>query len=139
MVFIDKRINHNSQKGLVMTNRYELYRCNICGNLIEILISGDGHPICCGEEMERLENKNDDKNSPELTEKHTPTIEKQENERIISVQKHHIVFLQTISDDKTESCIKFLHPEQPAVMKNIAKNNNIHARSYCNIHGIYIS
>ncbi|MCR5265063.1 MAG: desulfoferrodoxin FeS4 iron-binding domain-containing protein [Cyanobacteria bacterium RUI128] len=128
-----------------MTNRFELYKCSICGNVIEILVSGDGHPVCCGEEMEKLENKNDTKNSPELTKTHTPVIETDGRERIISVpnhpmsKEHHIVFLQSISNDKTEACIKFLQPEEKTVMKNCSDTNKIHARSYCNIHGVYIS
>ena len=40
-----------------MTNKFELYKCDVCGNIIEILVSGDGHPVCCGEEMKKLEFK----------------------------------------------------------------------------------
>lgn len=127
-----------------MTNKFELYKCNVCGNVIEILISGDGHPVCCGEEMQKLENKNDNLNSPDLTEKHSPLIEQHDDNITISTLKHpmtkehHIMFLQTISKDQTQSHIQFFNPEEQATMTSL-NNSDIIARSYCNIHGVYIS
>ena len=128
-----------------MTNKFELYKCNVCGNVIEILISGDGHPVCCGEEMQKLENKNDNLNSPDMTEKHSPLIEYHDDCLTVSTPKHpmtkehHIVFLQTISKDKTQSQIKFFTPDEHAEMKSHISDSEILARSYCNIHGIYLS
>lgn len=125
-----------------MTNRYELYRCNICGNLIEVLISGDGHPVCCGEEMERVEIKNDSKNSAMLTEKHSPVSEMVDGSNIVSVPKHpmgkehYIMFIQTISDDRSEVKTKFFSPDEAAEMTDCI-GGGISARSYCNIHGLY--
>ena len=127
-----------------MTNKFELYKCNICGNVIEILISGDGHPVCCGEEMERIEVKNDLKNSPELTEKHSPIIQSDENGVMVSVsnhpmdENHHIMFVQTYSKDKNELKTKYFYPNEKVEMKADIDSDEIAARSYCNIHGLYI-
>ena len=43
-----------------MTERLELYKCNICGNLVEVILSGVGELVCCGEPMEYLEAKKND-------------------------------------------------------------------------------
>lgn len=122
-----------------MTNKFELYKCNICGNVIEVLISGDGHPVCCGEEMERIEPKNDNLNSPDLTEKHSPVTENNtvKMEKHPMEENHYIMFLQTISDDKKEIRTRFFHPHDIVEMKT--DENDITARSYCNIHGLYVN
>ena len=127
-----------------MTNKFELYKCNICGNLIEILISGDGHPVCCGEEMERLEIKNDETNSPDLTEKHLPEIIKNENNSTTvkmpkhpMTDQHHIMFVQIISKDKNEIRTKYFDPDEQVIMNDKKSPDEIYARSYCNIHGVY--
>ncbi len=129
-----------------MTNKFELYRCNICGNVIEVLISGDGHPVCCGEEMERLEAKNDNLNSPDLTEKHSPKIENLPDGKTCvtldnhpMTDEHYIMFVQTISQDKTEAKIKYFYPNQQVKMKTDIPSDGLSARSYCNIHGVYVS
>ena len=122
-----------------MTNKLELYKCNICGNVIEVLIAGDGHPICCGEEMERIEVKNDNLNSPDLTEKHSPFISNDS----INVYKHpmeanhYIMFVQAISKDRNEIKTKYFYPEQQVIMKTDISVTGMEARSYCNIHGLY--
>lgn len=128
-----------------MTNKFELYKCNICGNVIEVLVSGDGHPVCCGEEMERLEAKNDNLNSPDLTEKHSPLITSNDNKTIITVskhpmeEKHYIVFVQAISKDKNEITTKYFYPEENVYMESSLPMGELYAKSYCNIHGVYIS
>lgn len=130
-----------------MTNRFELYKCNICGNLIEILLSGDGHPVCCGKEMERIEAKNDTTNAPALTEKHTPFTEHQDLSSGTTVtvrnhpmeDEHYIMFIQAISKDKKESKIKFFSPSDTVSMKTDIDYNGMDTRSYCNIHGLYVN
>ena len=127
-----------------MTNKFELYKCNICGNVIEVLISGDGYPVCCGEEMERLEAKNDNINSPALTEKHSPKIwQEQDGTVMVTIDKHpmeethDIEFVQVISDNKNEILTKFFYPNQEVKMSTEIKKEGIKSRSYCNIHGVY--
>ena len=130
-----------------MTNKFELYKCSVCGNVIEILISGDGHPVCCGQEMEKLEVKNDSMNSPALTEKHSPKIEYNDEGRMVVTvsnhpmeEEHFIMFMQTISKDNNEACIKYFYPKQEVYLEvDNSDKTNINARSYCNIHGLYVS
>ena len=57
-----------------MTEKLQLYRCNICNNLVEVLIEGKGELVCCGQPMELItEHESDVK---ELNDKHVPVIEK---------------------------------------------------------------
>ena len=127
-----------------MTNKFELYKCNICGNVIEVLVSGEGHPVCCGEEMERIEARNDLTNSPDLTQKHTPIIQSEGDIVRVSVQghpmeeKHYIMFVQAISKDKTESKIKYFYPNEKVEMTTDIESDGMVVRSYCNIHGLYV-
>lgn len=128
-----------------MTNKLELYKCNICGNVIEVLISGDGHPVCCGEEMERIEVRNDDMNSESLTTKHSPIIMKNDDGKtVVSVtnhpmdENHYIMFVQAISKDGNEINTKFFYPHQTAeLVSDISED--IKARAYCNLHGLYVN
>ncbi|MCM1264760.1 MAG: desulfoferrodoxin FeS4 iron-binding domain-containing protein [Candidatus Gastranaerophilales bacterium] len=128
-----------------MTNKLELYKCNICGNVVEVLVAGAGELVCCGEAMKLITPKNseDDK---ELTEKHTPVIEfVDENKVQISVEnhpmenEHYIMFIESISPDNDEVKIKYFHPNEKAIMVDSSEQNEISARSYCNIHGLYVS
>jgi len=127
-----------------MTNKLEIYKCNICGNVIEILISGDGHPVCCGEEMERLEVKNDSFNSPDLTEKHSPLFTKDDKGKsYVTIEKHpmtkehYIPFVQIISNNNNEVLTKFFYPDDKIIMNTKLDEEKLKSRSYCNIHGIY--
>ncbi len=124
-----------------MTNKLELYKCNICGNVIEVLISGDGHPVCCGKEMVRIEPKNDSLNSPDLTEKHSPIpdgdVVRMDNHPMEN--NHYIMFVQAISKDKNEIMTKYFYPSDKVEMLTCIDKNDITARSYCNIHGLFVS
>ncbi len=128
-----------------MTTKFELYKCDICGNLIEVLISGEGHPVCCGAEMERIEAQNDNINSAALTEKHSPEVTTENGQTKITVLKHpteeahHIMFVQAVSADKTKSEIQFYKPHEEVIMESNINPENIYTRSYCNIHGLYVN
>lgn len=128
-----------------MTNKLELYKCNICGNIVEVLVPGAGELVCCGEAMKLITPKNSDDDKM-LTEKHTPVIEFIEDNKVkISVanhpmiEEHYIMFIETISSDKNELKIKYFHPNEMAVMTSDIEDKNQQARSYCNIHGLYVS
>lgn len=125
-----------------MTKKLEMYKCNVCGNVAEILVTGLGELVCCGEPMERLVPKNDESDAL-LTEKHTPKIDVYEEGTVIRVtnhpmeKEHYIMLIQGESEDKNNVHIKFFYPgENPEMM--LPETNNINeAYSYCNIHGLY--
>ncbi|MCW3993256.1 MAG: desulfoferrodoxin [Candidatus Bathyarchaeota archaeon] len=122
-----------------MTELRQIYRCNVCGNIVEVIHTGVGELVCCGQPMELLTEKTADVG----LEKHVPVIEKVGNKVKVKVgsvphpmeQKHHIEWIETIADDK--SCRKFLKPgEKPEAEFEITAEK-IEAREYCNIHGLW--
>lgn len=127
-----------------MTKKLELYKCNVCGNLVQVLLAGEGELVCCGEPMKLMAQQNSEADA-QLTEKHTPVIYADGVETKVTVsehpmvESHYIMFLQTISNDKDEICTKFLYPGSDAVMLVEGVNKDITAQSYCNIHGLYVS
>ena len=121
-----------------MTNRLELYRCEICNNFIEVLVNGDGELVCCGQPMTLLIPKGA---ADEGLEKHVPVIENNGSYiRVGSIphpmtDEHYIMFIEAISNDEVH--LKFLHPNENAEMFTNISNENLIAREYCNIHGLW--
>ncbi|MBQ6515548.1 desulfoferrodoxin FeS4 iron-binding domain-containing protein [bacterium] len=123
-----------------MTKKLELYKCEICGNIAEIIMEGQGELVCCGEPMKLL---TEQKNSTEISEKHMPEISDfKENHKKISVDKHpmlpdhYIEFIEVFSKNKNEHYLKYLLPdEKPEFI--VPKSDNLLAREFCNIHGLW--
>jgi len=124
-----------------MTKLREIYKCNICGNVVEVLHTGVGQLVCCGQPMELLKEKTMDVGS----EKHVPMIEKTKTGIKVKIgsvphpmeEKHYIEWIQVIADGV--GCRKFLKPgDKPEAEFNI-KADKIEAREYCNIHGLWKS
>lgn len=119
-----------------------IYKCEICGNIVEVLHEGTGALVCCGEEMTLLEEKTEDSS----VEKHVPYIEKTDKGILVKVgqnqdhpmlEEHYIEWIQLIADDI--SYRKFLNPgDKPQALFEI-KADKIGAREYCNIHGLWKS
>jgi desulfoferrodoxin-like iron-binding protein len=40
---------------MAVENVGERYRCNICGNEVEVTKVGGGELVCCGQPMEKIE------------------------------------------------------------------------------------
>lgn len=126
-----------------MTNKLELYKCEICGNLVEILVSGDGELVCCGQPMHHLQPKNKES---EGLEKHVPIFVKNDcgntEIRVGSIphpmeNEHFIMFIQTISADNNKVTTTFLHPNDIPKMRLECLTDALIAREYCNIHGLW--
>jgi superoxide reductase len=118
-----------------MTEIGQLWRCNICGNIIEIVHDGADSLVCCNQPMELLDAKTED---PELGEKHVPVIEGKKV-KVGSVEhpmiaEHYIQWIE--ATDKNENSKRvFLKPgDKPEVefCFEIAR-----ARAYCNLHGLW--
>ncbi|MEN7982180.1 MAG: desulfoferrodoxin [Nanoarchaeota archaeon] len=122
-----------------MTNQKEIYKCEICRNIVEVLHSGAGDLVCCGENMKLIEEKTQD---PEKGEKHVPIQEKNDEGVVVKVgevehpmtDEHYIEWIE-ISTDKGVSK-KFLKPgEKPEAKFPVKKN--VKTREYCNLHGLW--
>jgi len=119
-----------------------IYKCEICGNVVEVLHEGIGALVCCDEEMELMDEKTEDSSK----EKHVPYVEKAddgilvkvgENEDHPMIEKHYIEWIQIIADGKAYR--HFLKPgDKPQALFEI-KANNVSAREYCNVHGLWKS
>ena len=125
-----------------MTSLKQVYKCNICGNIVEVLDTGVGELVCCGEPMELLKEQTQDSS----VEKHVPYIEKTatgvlvkigQNQKHPMEEKHHIQWIELIADEK--SYFKFLHPGDEPEAEFCVDAQNISAREHCNIHGLWKS
>lgn len=126
-----------------MTKQLEIYKCNICGNVVQILDSGIGILMCCGEDMNLLNPQNDSSNEI-MKEKHQPIINKEEMITTIKIEhhpqtnEHHINFLQCINKENPNKIYTQIFTPDEEIVMNI--NDNIEsAISYCNIHNLYKS
>lgn len=122
-----------------MTQVNQIYKCNICGNIVAMLHTGDGELVCCGQLMElKIENTVD-----ASLEKHLPVIEKTETGVLIKVgsvphpmeDAHYIEWIEIIVDGI--SYRKFLNPGDEPQAEFCVSGENIIAREYCNLHGLW--
>jgi superoxide reductase len=124
-----------------MTVQKQIYKCNVCGNIIEVLHTGAGQLVCCGQPMELLKEKTKDSGE----EKHVPIIEKTESGVKIKVgriphsmeEKHYIEWIEIMADGR--SYRNYLKPGDNPETEFKIKSNRIEVREYCNIHGLWKS
>lgn len=125
--------------GVEKTN--QVYRCEVCGNIVEVLHVGGGTLVCCGQPMVLLEEKEKDAGM----EKHVPVIEKiGENKIRVKIgsqqhpmeEKHYIQWIEVIANGKTYK--EFLKPGMKPEAE-FCVSGNIHVRAYCNVHGLWMS
>ncbi len=125
-----------------MAQRKQVYKCEVCGNIIEVLHGGEGDLVCCGETMGLFEEK---AAVDEGKEKHVPVIEAADGGVTVKVgsnphpmeEKHFIEWIEIIDGDT--SCRHFLKPGQAPETFFDTKNKNVTAREYCNVHGLWKS
>ena len=109
--------------------------------MVEIVHGGSGELSCCGEILKRL-----DEQTADLTkEKHVPVIEKTDSGYKITVgstlhpmtEKHFIEWIQIIIDGKLY--MHFLSPGDDPIAEFEVQGENLIAREYCNIHGLWMN
>lgn len=122
-----------------MAERLEVYKCEVCGNIVEVLHGGAGELVCCGQPMKLLKENTVDA----ATEKHVPVIERIAGGVKVKVgevahpmeEKHYIEWIEIIADGKAYR--QFLNPgEAPEAVFNVDADV-ITAREFCNIHGLW--
>ncbi len=122
-----------------MTQKLQIYKCEICGNIVEVLHEGAGQLVCCGQPM-RLFTEN---TVDAALEKHVPVIEKLEDGFKVKVgsiphpmeEKHYIEWIELITDEKIYRV--FLSPGQNPEAEFKISANQVSAREYCNLHGLW--
>jgi superoxide reductase len=125
-----------------MIKQGQIYKCNVCGNIVELLHVGGGTLVCCGQPMQLLLEKTEDVGK----EKHVPVIEKISETKVrVKIgsiphpmeEKHYIEWIEIIADGRTYK--KFLKPANKPEAEFEIKAEEILAREYCNIHGLWKS
>ena len=124
-----------------MAKMNEVYKCSICGNIVEVLHGGDGSLVCCGQPMSLLRENTTDA----ALEKHVPTLEKKDGGWQVNVgsvdhpmtAEHYIEWIELIVGDTVYR--QNLNPgEKPAAFFPCAADK-VTARAYCNLHGLWKS
>jgi len=122
-----------------MTEFRQIYKCNVCGNIVEVLHTGVGELVCCGQPMQLMSENTVDASK----EKHVPVIEKTDSGIKVKVgsvphpmeDAHYIEWIELIADGS--SCMKFLKPgDAPEAVFDV-KADSVTARAYCNLHGLW--
>jgi len=122
-----------------MAERLQVYKCEVCGNIVEVLHGGKGELACCGKPMVQLVENTVDA----AKEKHVPVIEKIAGGVKVKVgdvahpmeEKHWIEWVEIIADGKTYR--QYLNPgNAPEATFNV-EADQITAREYCNLHGLW--
>lgn len=124
-----------------MTVLKQVYRCNVCGNIVEVLHAGDGELVCCGESMELLQEKTSDVGQ----EKHVPVIDTGGGGVKVKVgsvphpmeEKHYIEWVEVIENGA--GCRQFLKPGDSPEADFKIDSKKMSAREYCSIHGLWKS
>ncbi|WP_045213162.1 desulfoferrodoxin [Desulfonatronovibrio magnus] len=117
----------------------EIYKCEACGNIVEVVHGGQGELVCCGQPMKLMTENTVDA----AKEKHVPVIEKTADGFKVKVgsvdhpmeEKHYIEWIELIADGKSYK--EFLKPGQAPEAEFCIKAQKVTVREYCNIHGLW--
>ncbi|HPS93285.1 MAG TPA: desulfoferrodoxin [Deltaproteobacteria bacterium] len=122
-----------------MANRLEIYKCEVCGHIIEVLHEGKGTLVCCGQTMKVFKENTVDA----AKEKHVPVIEKTADGFKVVIgavahpmeEKHYIEWIELVADGVAYR--KFLKPGDAPEAVFCIDASQVSAREYCNIHGLW--
>jgi superoxide reductase len=123
----------------MVKEKNEIYKCPVCGNIVEVLHVGGGELVCCGRPMElQIANTID-----ASLEKHVPVIEKIEKGFLVKIgsvphpmtEEHHIEWIEILIDGNVYR--KFLEPGMEPQAEFCVSGEKVSAREYCNLHGLW--
>ena len=122
-----------------MAEKLQIYKCAVCGNIVEVVHGGIGELTCCGQPMELLNEKTADA----ATEKHVPVIEKINGGYKVTVgstlhpmgEKHYIEWIELLADGKAYR--QFLNPGDAPEAEFGVEADLVTAREHCNVHGLW--
>ena len=117
----------------------EVYKCGLCGNIVEVMHKGGGNLVCCGQEMALLAENTVDASK----EKHIPVLERNGDKITVKVGSvahpmdpdHYIEWIELVSDSGIR--VKFLKPGDKPEAVFCCATDNAYARAYCNKHGLW--
>jgi len=123
----------------MVSKRLEVFRCNLCGNMVEVVKVGGGTLVCCGQEMEHLIESSTDA----AVEKHVPVVERVDGGTKVTVgevahpmeEAHLIEWIELIVDG--DAWTRFLNPGDAPEAFFPVEGDEMKAREYCNLHGLW--
>ena len=124
-----------------MTKVNEIYKCAVCGNIVEVVHAGAGELVCCGEPIKLQVPGTTDG----AAEKHVPVIEKIEGGYRVKVgsvahpmiDAHYIEWVELICEKCGKVQRKYLKPGDAPEAEFESKSDKVLAREYCNLHGLW--
>ncbi len=124
-----------------MTKLNEVYRCSVCGNIVEVVNAGGGELHCCGKPMQLMKENSVDA----AREKHVPVIEKIAGGYKVTVgsvehpmlDNHYIQWIELFDGEKVMRY--HLKPGEKPEATFVTQAKNVKAREYCNLHGLWIA
>ena len=122
-----------------MAERLQIYACEKCGNVVEVVHGAGGKLVCCGQPMTLLKENSVDA----AKEKHVPVVKEIENGVKVKVgsaphpmeEKHYIEWIEVITDGKADR--QFLNPGDGPKAEFCISASGLAARAYCNLHGLW--
>ncbi|MGI5897543.1 MAG: desulfoferrodoxin [Candidatus Dojkabacteria bacterium] len=123
-----------------MTERHQIYKCEICGNIVEVTHEGAGTLVCCRKNMDLMVEKKEE----EGNEKHLPSVSFEREKLVVKVgevehpmeEAHFIEWIEVIDGDNSQKV--YLKPaDSPKAEFTVSKNESLRIRSYCNLHGLW--
>jgi superoxide reductase len=122
-----------------MAEKLEIYKCEVCGNIVEVLHGGKGELVCCGQPMKLFKENTVDA----AKEKHVPVVEKTAEGFTVKVgsvphpmeEKHYIEWIEIIADGEVYRY--FLKPGAAPEATFKIDAAQVAAREYCNVHGLW--
>ena len=122
-----------------MTALLQIYKCELCGNMVEMIRAGQGQLVCCGKPMTLQKEGSTDA----ALEKHVPVIEKTNNGYKVTVgsvthpmaDEHYIEWIELIADGIAYR--EFLKPGDKPEASFCVKADKVSAREFCNLHGLW--
>jgi superoxide reductase len=117
----------------------QVYKCEVCGNIVDVLHGAKGQLVCCDQPMQLVTENTVDASK----EKHVPVVEKIDGGFTVKVgsvahpmeEKHYIEWIEIIADGKI--CRKWLNPGEAPEATFITDAKDVTVREYCNIHGMW--
>ncbi len=122
-----------------MAEKMEVYKCSVCGNIVEVLTGGAGELVCCGQPMARMKENTTDA----AVEKHVPVLVKKDGGWQVNVgsvdhpmtAEHFIEWIELIVGDTVYR--EFLKAGDKPTAFFPCQAASVSARAYCNLHGLW--
>lgn len=122
-----------------MIKKDQLYRCQVCGNIVDVRHEGTGELVCCNKSMNLLRANTEDA----ATEKHVPVVTRTEDGITVRVgevdhpmdEDHYIEWITLVTESGTKTVYLAPGDEPKAIFKITAQSGVVY--EYCNLHGLW--